>query len=372
MYIFNSFIPNKNNFKIQAAENFLNEGEIIKALETLEKIIEENPFDRDALEFLCELNLSLGDWHKAVRPARKLFRLLEEDNPGRYFFLGCTLGRLARFYQASDLLEAAMDLDNSHPDIMRNLGWVKCMSGESEYGKSLLLRSIELDNENIPSYIDLAMIYDLEGDYDNAIEVLEQAGKIDLDNSFILTQRDSLMKQKEYFDLLSNKAKQEYKKAVDNFENIKQRHLYLLLSGMEEKRVDKDDISEVKEEIKRIGLGQVLEDTVEINSHIGKIKMEYLKMHTKFKGRFEKIDKFQIKKIDRELRMSNLDQAKKKEIVFKLAHQGTLESLKILKKHRKNAGGYEDWFNIAISECKMFLKSDILDEPGIIIRKIVS
>lgn len=97
-------------------------------------------------------------------------------------------------------------------------------------------------------------------------------------------------------------------------------------------------------------------------------------VHSEYISYHDKIDRgdYEYKKIIEEskgLFRKNVSLDRKKEILFLLAHYGTLESFKIINNFLD--GGEKDlkpWALISLEECRMFLECDIMDEDkGIII-----
>ncbi len=96
--------------------------------------------------------------------------------------------------------------------------------------------------------------------------------------------------------------------------------------------------------------------------------------HSEYISYHDKIDRgdYEYKKVIKEskkLFQKNTLQDKKKEVLFLLAHYGTLESFKIINKFlASDDKTLKPWALISLEECRMFLESDIMDEgKGIVI-----
>lgn len=369
---FKFFIPNKETTGIFEAEQKIIDGDLEGAITSLENFSQNYPYNREISLLLGELYLNGGRWSKAAEIGRKLFNK-EEQDPRVYYILGCALGRLGRFHQAYELLEEADRLEPENSEILRNMGWIKSMMHDIEAGKKILLKSIALDPQNISSYVDLAMIHAFRANYAKALGYIEQALHIDPENDFATAQKKNIERFKVEYEKMSDLEKSRYIKEVDNPLYAKEINLNFLLSPIKDKNIKQEDVWEIEEELKRTISGGITQEVIDLKSDQGKIGLEYFKMHKSLKNRFsQKLPKKEIKKIIDELETNDLKKEKRKELILILAHQGNLQVFESLRNFYNKANGEDKvWLEMALNECKAFLKSDIMDEPKLIIRKIL-
>lgn len=170
----------------EEAIRLFDEGKIFEALECAEKLNREHPEFLPGLGLLGDLYLTAGSPQLAIDP---LMRLVSED-PDNYngqFLLGCALGRTRQFEQAIDHLRIANRLLPNNSEILRNLGWIKCMKGEVEDGRSLLRSSIKLNPNLGLAYNDLGVSYMFTQDMNltEAKRWLTKALEVEPNNTFI-------------------------------------------------------------------------------------------------------------------------------------------------------------------------------------------
>jgi tetratricopeptide (TPR) repeat protein len=134
------------------------QGDLLGAIEKLEEQTRQYSSYGPAHCLLGDLYLQVGSPMLAIEPLEKAVRLAHEYSLPQYL-LGCAFGRLANFQPALDHLFIADRLKPNDPEILRNIGWMKCMSGEVKEGRSYLRRSIKLDPKNGLAYNDLGASY---------------------------------------------------------------------------------------------------------------------------------------------------------------------------------------------------------------------
>lgn len=170
----------------EEAIRLFDEGKIFEALECAERLNREQPEFLPGLGLLGDLYLTAGSPQLAIDP---LMRLVSEDpdNCNGQFLLGCALGRTRQFEQAIAHLRIANRLTPNNSEILRNLGWMKCMKGEVEDGRSLLRRSIKLNPNHGLAYNDLGASYFFTPDMDltEAMRWLTKALEVEPNNTFI-------------------------------------------------------------------------------------------------------------------------------------------------------------------------------------------
>lgn len=369
----------------------INQGQYHQAERDLVEILKNNPEDRDALLVLADMYMHLGRFQESAAVGRQLIEVLPDDDPRGCFGLGCALARLGRLNLAFDFLEQADNIFPGHPETLRNMGWVKCMLGESDLGRRLLKKSIEIDPQNLPVYVDMAMSYHFFGDYKTALDWIKKGQAFDDNNPFLRQNKKMIQEMQQEFNAL---PLEEQEKRLDQLQDPnyhKQMRIQMILTLAGE--ASEDDAKEIEEELKRLGLKGIAHQISDPNSAEGKASLEYIEFHKEIKAEAlqelssaspelssvsqKKLNKKQVQALAQELEgkmQSSLFDRRQKEIILTLAHQGTIEALRaleeIVSKIKSNKGDAQEWLKLAVDECKAFLKSDLLDEPGVIVRRL--
>ena len=171
---------------MRAAYELSQKGDLFAAISQIEQLLKESPNFPPALCLLGDLFLQAGSPALAVDPLERAVDLSPEIVYSQ-FLLGCALGRLGNFSRAIHHLTIADRHKPDNPEIIRNLGWMKCMSGDVMDGRALLRQSIKLDPKNSLAYNDLGVSYMFTNDMrlDEAERWLRKALTLDPENAFI-------------------------------------------------------------------------------------------------------------------------------------------------------------------------------------------
>lgn len=107
------------------------------------------------------------------------------------------------------------------------------------------------------------------------------------------------------------------------------------------------------------------------NSEEGKAAQEYINYHQKLPKTYPHISEKEIESAKKNLLDKKVIIEDKKKALILLAHTGRLDAWETLEKYEKNPDPQlKIWLNMAMEECQMFLKSDLLDKPMININKV--
>lgn len=211
-------------------EHLMEDGDFEKALKNLEELSVLYPDNYYVASLLGECYLTIGDPQKAIKPlhwATKLFlkkkkkkALQREKTPSEeshsdeksfvselkksfrqkrksnqwidHYLLGCAYGRTMRYAPAIKHLNIADRLNPDNTEVVRNLGWIRCMQEKKSSGRELLQRAIHLDPENALAYNDLAASYMFEENLEEAQKWIKKAIEIDPEDEFIVSTADKI------------------------------------------------------------------------------------------------------------------------------------------------------------------------------------
>lgn len=171
----------------------MDQGYLRKALTELQNLMKEYPEDEELASLLGECYLAMGQPEKAIRPLRwaaKRDESLHPEEPSPHlwidhYLLGSAYSRCAKFQPAMRHFDIANDLEPNNAEVIRNMGWVRCMQGNSSHGRALLMRAINLDPRNALAYNDLGASFMFEEQFSIARKWIEKARSLDPSDRFI-------------------------------------------------------------------------------------------------------------------------------------------------------------------------------------------
>lgn len=215
--------------QILHAENLMNDGEVDAALEMLQELSVLYPDNYHIASLIGECHLSLGEPDMAIKPlkwATKTFpeakaaaekakansaeealvkKLRQQSNTDQsnylwvdHYLLGCAYGRTMKFRNAIRHLNLANQMNPKNAEIIRNIGWIRCIQEKKDTGRKLLRQAINLDPSNALAYNDLGASFMFDEQFDEAEKWIDKARQIDPDDEFIIRTADKLEELRAY------------------------------------------------------------------------------------------------------------------------------------------------------------------------------
>jgi|CXWL01.1.fsa_nt_gi Flp pilus assembly protein TadD len=235
---------------LMLVEDYMNSGQIERALSLLEELSKIYPDNYHVASLLGECYLTLGKPDKAIKPlqwATKQFEVEQakatdqtvpelttkiekiSDDEKRiviqikrsfqrkekdslwvdHYLLGCALGRCMKFRPAIRHLNIANTMNPNNAEIIRNIGWIRCMQDNINDGRELLKKAIKLDPSNALAYNDLGASYMFEENLEEAQTWLKKAVELDPEDEFIhntAEKLEELMAYKTLFGVIPKEA----------------------------------------------------------------------------------------------------------------------------------------------------------------------
>ncbi|TSC91656.1 MAG: Uncharacterized protein CEN92_238, partial [Candidatus Berkelbacteria bacterium Licking1014_96] len=150
-------------------------------------------------------------------------------------------------------------------------------------------------------------------------------------------------------------------------ENLSEKDLIKIL---EEGKFYEDELENLARAMEKKGLkGQILK-VDDSQDETSKQAVEYINYHKKISEKGSTDDK-EIEKAKKILLNNKSSLEKKKKSILVLAHTGRVDCLRALEKYAKKPDPeLSVWAETAVGECKLFLKSELLDKPMVEIGKI--
>ncbi len=141
------------------AEDAYAEGDLERALEVCEALLEANPEEPDALYLMGEVMLELEEFEAAEEIFRDALGL-EPESGALYNGLGVALFELCRFDEARKALETALDLDPRLAESRMYLGFFHERRGEFDRAQEQFQHAVSLDSEHfqLPTEISLEQL----------------------------------------------------------------------------------------------------------------------------------------------------------------------------------------------------------------------
>lgn len=221
--------------QIQEIEELMNMGEMDNAISLLNDYVQETPDNYHLISLLGECYLSNGEPEKAIKPLlwatknhpKSVEETEEKTNEERlihelrrsvgrasldgswvdHYLLGCAYGRCMKYTQGIKHLNIANKLNPNNSEIIRNIGWIKCMNKNVPVGRKLLHRAINIDANNALAHNDMGASYMFEGKMKEAGIWIEKAIKLDPEDPFIQSTAEKLEELQAYSTLFKKKIK---------------------------------------------------------------------------------------------------------------------------------------------------------------------
>ncbi|MGE3278460.1 MAG: hypothetical protein AB7J40_01500 [Candidatus Altimarinota bacterium] len=224
-------------------ENMMNEGDIEDALKVLQEIALVYPESYHIASLIGECYLTLGQPEKAILPLRwatkkfKRKKKIERKKPEPqteaeiradynerttvlkikkamrrkrkdsswidHYLLGCAYGRCMKFKSAIRHLNIANKSNPNNAEIIRNIGWIRCMQEKKDHGRKLLKKSIDLDPTNALAYNDLGASFMFEENFEEAQKWIKKATEMDPYDDFITNTAEKLEELMAYKKIMS-------------------------------------------------------------------------------------------------------------------------------------------------------------------------
>lgn len=171
---------------VNKAIDLASTGEFREAIELLYEVIDRYPDFVMGYELIGDYYLRIAQPELAIRPLEMALEI-DPDSYMTHFLLGCAYGRTLRFDEAIEELEMAHELKPDENEILRNIGWITCMSGDLERGRNFLQQALKISPQNGLIYNDLAASYLFTQDRDlkKARYWFEKALTVEPDEPFI-------------------------------------------------------------------------------------------------------------------------------------------------------------------------------------------
>jgi tetratricopeptide (TPR) repeat protein len=159
-------------------------GEYESAIKCYSDFIDENPYSFTAWYNLGNAYSKLENYEKALW-AYDYCMVINEDFGPAYFNMGSAYLSMENYAKAIECLERCMELDGEDAMALCYLGEANEQLNELEKAKRYYARSVELAPMLPDAWLGLGIVSDLEGNTEEALNLLQKAASLDPENAGI-------------------------------------------------------------------------------------------------------------------------------------------------------------------------------------------
>jgi tetratricopeptide (TPR) repeat protein len=277
--------------------------------------------------------------------------------------------KVNRFHLAEKEFEFIRSKKPFDPEIKRQLGWTKVMMGKIEEGRKLLREAISAQLTSPAAYVDLGTSYIFTLNFDEGFQWLETAKNLDPKDPFIIERIKEAKRMEKDFQKFSENDKKIMRQMRNDPQELKMMAIETMLNlqlGIEQ---TKEETEDVRKELELAGLNPNFVEIRPPKTKEQKTHVEYLKYHQIVEDVERKISREEFEKLKEKLLNQKISIEEIKKILIVLAHQGKKEVVEFLEEYQEKAPEeVKDFANLALEECKIFLKAP----PGKIVKIIHS
>lgn len=152
-----------------------------EALVILEEILAKDPGNITALEEVADNELSLEQYNRAEIAAKQAL-ILDQGSFDAHYVLGFVASVREEWEKSVNYLKIANRLEPNNSEILRCLGWSLFSAGQTVQGVVTLERALNLEDSNPLILCDLGVVYLKMKEFLKARALLERALEIDPGN----------------------------------------------------------------------------------------------------------------------------------------------------------------------------------------------
>ncbi len=159
-------------------------GQHQESIDAATKLLVSDPDCVAALEEIADNYVSLNDFEKAEKAAKRALKL-DKDSYTANYILGFVHSAHQKWAEAVEYLSHANELYSNNPEILRCLGWALFNNQKRTQGIVVLERALNIEPENSLTLCDLGICYLQTKNFEKSIELLKKAIEIDPNNKRI-------------------------------------------------------------------------------------------------------------------------------------------------------------------------------------------
>jgi tetratricopeptide (TPR) repeat protein len=144
----------------------------------LEKLLREDPRDRERYNQLSEALAALGEWSE-LRSVALRWQAYDPENPQVYEVLGMADSELGREAEAARAFASLIEVAPGKPELLQRAGLLLLRTRRGSLAEAPLRRALELRPDRANAYRHLALLLWQDGRIEEAARVLESAMRQD-------------------------------------------------------------------------------------------------------------------------------------------------------------------------------------------------
>jgi tetratricopeptide (TPR) repeat protein len=247
------------------------------------------------------------------------------------------------------------------------------MLGDVRGARRYIEAALRKDAANAYIYMDMAQTYMQTRDFETAEKWMSSARALSPNDLFIKESAQAAVEIKQVFDGLSEEEKKRQVGIAVNGNYIRETRLNLLIDSLKAYGSSEEDLFEITEELKNIGLSGQITVFKNSDSPEGRIAMGYVREHERFAVPGRRLTIRDCSELSECLFSEDADIRRKKRVLVILASSGSARALRILERFSKEADPrLRVWIDFALQECRSLLESKKSGAPAIVIHKLNS
>jgi tetratricopeptide (TPR) repeat protein len=173
--------PNSIDVLLTLSQTYLQSGDELEALKTIERALKIEPANRYALKQIARIASQLNTWAPAMHALRKSVDLTPHD-PDAWIDFAENALIVGNSTESRNALSEALRLNRKDPQILANSAKIMHQMKEHRSARRLLKRALNLNPDSAQLLKQLALVAEETGDFETAIEAWERVTHLDPDD----------------------------------------------------------------------------------------------------------------------------------------------------------------------------------------------
>ena len=211
----------KQTDKYPLAVQFFRDGKLSKAQEILLSLLNKNKRDFDALNFLGIIQITQGNFEKAIEYFRQVVSIIA-NHPTAHYNLGLCCQQLNRIDEAIEHYLDSFKINSNHTDTLNNLGIIYFNKLNFPEAEKYYLSALKVEPANDNVLNNLGNLYSMQNKFEEAEKYYSKAIVLSSNNpDYRYNYSDCLIKQDKF---------EEAQTALESTLQMKQDHVAALNS----------------------------------------------------------------------------------------------------------------------------------------------
>jgi tetratricopeptide (TPR) repeat protein len=173
--------PNSIDVLLTLSQTYLQSGDELEALKTIERALKIEPANRYALKQIARIASQLNTWAPAMHALKKSVDLTPQD-PDAWIDFAENALIVGNRNESRNALSEALRLDRRDPQILANSAKILHQMNEHQSARRLLKRALSLNPDSTQLLKQLALVAEETGDFETAIEAWQRVTHLEPDD----------------------------------------------------------------------------------------------------------------------------------------------------------------------------------------------